>query len=211
MKSIPIYILNLKHRPDRRIEIEQELSDLQIMSENIKFIESKYTPRNGAIGCAVSHAYALSKYLYEDNAEYCIVFEDDAVIPDKKYFLDSLTLLQKNPFKWDVVLLAHNAAIAVNNTAINNLHRVINAQTTSAYIVNRNFAPTLIKCFYESAQLQSENLFRLNNQISKHFYALDMYWKKLQHENDFLAFFPSLTVQRQGYSDIEEQSVNYGV
>jgi hypothetical protein len=39
----------------------------------------------------------------------------------------------------------------------------------------------------------------------KHFYCLDILWKKLQTEFNFVARFPALLKQRASYSDIKKR------
>ena len=62
----------------------------------------------GGVGCALSHI-AVWQWMVDHNQEMCIVFEDDAVVPDdfkekaNQIIKDSMVL--KNPKQWDMWLL----------------------------------------------------------------------------------------------------------
>jgi GR25 family glycosyltransferase involved in LPS biosynthesis len=152
----------------------------------------------------------LSKFLFETDAPYCLILEDDFEIKSPETFSMDLgpVILQKD--FWDVILLASNAALGFK-TEIPNLYRAINSQTASAYVVTRAYAPTLIKVFYESGNFLSQNFLQLENNVAKHFYALDMLWKHNQQYDKFMAFIPQLIHQRKSYSDIENSIKDYKV
>ena len=209
--NIDTYLISLKNRPDRRQASLLELKKLGINEEFIKIIDAQYTASNGAIGCANSHGFTLSKFLFESDADYCLILEDDFECIDEIVFKDSIKKILTSDVDWDVVLLASNMTVPLQATTIQNLFKVINAQTTSAYLVKRKFCPTLIKIFYESAYKNSESLKVLDNKTANHFFAIDMSWKQLQLQHNFLAFLPQLIRQRDSYSEIENKEVSYGV
>jgi hypothetical protein len=68
-----IYVINLKHRSDRREEILNELKDTTTF--NIKFFDA-VKHQKGWIGCGLSHL-SLVKYAQDNNLSYIIVVEDD--------------------------------------------------------------------------------------------------------------------------------------
>jgi GR25 family glycosyltransferase involved in LPS biosynthesis len=208
--NICTYILNLPHRLDRKEECLALIKSSGINPDFVEFIEASYTPRNGAIGCAQTHAFALSKFLFETEAPFCLILEDDFQIKNPETFLHDLSPVVLKPNFWDVLLLSSNAALG-SKTEIPNIHKVINSQTCSAYLVTRDYAPSLIKVFYESANFLSKNLLTLENRIAKHFYAPDMLWKHNQQYDNFMAFLPQLIHQRESFSDIEGSVKKYGV
>jgi GR25 family glycosyltransferase involved in LPS biosynthesis len=211
MINIDTFIISLKHREDRRLEALNQISKIKLNPERVQFQDAKYTLRNGAIGCAFSQAFALSKFLFESNAEYCLIFEDDFEVLNPENFADTLIGFLTSREDWDVLLLASNLAVPISGQVHPNVFRVAHAQTASAYIVKRNYAPTLIKTFYEAADYLSSRYLALDTKTQNYFYALDMLWKPLQLKDNFLAYLPQLVRQRESYSDIENQSVSYGV
>jgi len=85
------------------------------------------------------------------------------------------------------------------------LRRIVNAQTTSAYIVAKHYAPKLLDSYVKSAGLLNE--FGCN----KLFFAVDVFTKALQPFDKWFVFHPKLGQQRKDFSDIELQTVDYGV
>lgn len=211
MLSIDTFIISLKSRLDRQEQVESQLGRIGLNRELVRFQEAKFTPRNGAIGCALSHAYAMSRFMFESNSEYGLFFEDDFEVLKPDTFQQSLSECLTNFHEWDVLMLASNVAVPVSGAVHPNVFRVIHAQTASAYLVKRTYAPTLIKAFYEASEYMSRNYFRLDTKSLNYFYAIDMIWKPLQHEGRYYAFLPQIVRQRESYSDIENKQVAYGV
>lgn len=94
-KNIPIKILNLKRRPDRRQEMENKLKAVGIA--NYEFIEAvdgkllqpslelKHLFRNndfgyrrGVMGCALSHYKVIKQLINDQFNDYYLIMEDDA-------------------------------------------------------------------------------------------------------------------------------------
>jgi hypothetical protein len=40
-------------------------------------------------------------------------------------------------------------------------------------------------------------------------FAIDMFWKQLQHRNNWYLLTPLTVTQLAGYSDVEERDINY--
>ncbi len=210
MINVCTYVINLASRPEKKQWVISQLGSADFNMSLVQFIEAQPTPRNGAIGCAMSHAYALSQFLYHSDAPYCLMIEDDFQIKDIPTFQTELSKLIQAHQEWDVLLLASNVPIPVSPTRFENVFRVHNAQTTSAYVVTREYAPTLIKTFYENGERLSSGIFSMTLPLQRHFYAIDMAWKTLQISDRFWGFIPSLSLQKEGFSDIEQKNVAYG-
>jgi glycosyl transferase family 25 len=209
---IPIYIISLKSRADRRKLLIDELNHIfTTLDQVVVVVDSLLTPRNGAIGCASSHAYALSRFMFETDSQCCLILEDDFQCLDVAYFINSFLNFLKLIDHWDVALLAHNQAIACSQKFTGNINRVINAQTASAYMVNRNYAPQLIHLFYHSSNLLRRSLTDFPNATSNHLFAIDMLWKNEQITNNYLATIPAASFQRADFSNIENNFVDYKV
>lgn len=211
MLSIDTFIISLKNRLDRRAQVESQLNAIELNRDLVRFQEARFTPRNGAIGCALSHAYALSRFMFESNSEYCLIFEDDFEILNPDTFNQTVSDVLTKFDGWDVLMLASNVAVPTAGAVYPNVYRVIHAQTASAYLVKRAYAPTLIKTFYEASEYMSSNYLRLETKSLNYFYAIDMLWKPLQFDGKYYAFLPQLVRQRESFSDIENKHVAYGV
>ena len=209
--NLDTYLINLPKRVDRKNEALLEIQQLQLNPELVRLVEAQYSPRNGVIGCAASHAFALSKFLFESDGPWCLVLEDDFFVKDKNDFKLKLEPLLTGEQSWDVLLLASNVAVPTESTSHPNVFRVINSQTASAYIVSRRYAPILIKEFFESAYLLSDTFRRFKNRSANMFYASDIIWKTLQLKDRYYAFLPPLAIQRDSFSEIENRMVSYGV
>lgn len=189
----------------------QELNSLGLSDSDFQFFPAKLASDNGAIGCSYSHAMALSQWLYNEDTDFCLVFEDDFHLLDPENFWQKISGVIDYRKVWDLYLPASNAAIPVEATPLENVFRVINAQTTSAYLVGRLYATKLIGTFYQSAELmrQAKHVPTLNQATTKHFFALDSLWKNLQIKGTYWASWPQIALQRPSFSDIEQSTVDY--
>lgn len=206
-------IINLLHRKDRKIDCMKELQTINIVDLDNVFFNAKFVSDYGALGCALSHAMAMAEFLFESEKQYLIILEDDFNIEDPQIFLEKIRQIILIENKWDCFLLGHNVAIPIEQTEIQNVFRVINAQTTSGYLVNRSYIPKMIQYFFKSAELlrKYKGLPSPNKEISKHFFSCDILWKNIQIDDIFLASFPPMITQRKSYSDIDKNIVDYGV
>ena len=205
------YVINLPHRKDRRSEAEKELKKIGLCDNLVEFLPAKMTMRNGLIGCGFSHAFALSKFLFESEGDACVIFEDDFHIVEPDKFNERTAEVLASEDGWDVLFLASNQAIPVAPTKFSGVYKIHNAQTASAYVVKRAYAPKLIKLFFEAGNRLSALSLSTDKKIINHFYGHDMIWKTLQLEDNFWAFLPALCIQRESFSDIEQRVVAYGV
>lgn len=209
--NIDTYLISLESRKDRRDESLINLEEIGVNKKFINIINALYTPSNGAIGCAKTHAFALSSFLFYSDSDYCLIVEDDFAPVDIEKFKTGIKNVLTSDLDWDVVMLASNMAVPLEASTVSGLFKVINAQTASAYLVSRKFAPVLTRLFYESGNNNSQYLKILDRKTCNHFFAIDMIWKNLQLSNNFFAFLPQISVQRPSFSDIEKKLVNYGV
>jgi len=193
-----IYYINLDHREDRRIHIERTLKDcgLKKISKRISAVKREI----GVLGCVESHIIAIENFI-ESNLKYALIIEDDLLIKDKDNFKKDLSNIFENKLDFDLVQISGNH-LKLEDCDYDSLRKVIDSQTTSGYIITKDFAPILLNNFKESLEL-------MNKDGKQHDNCLDIYWKKLQPENKWFAFFPALGVQMPGYSDIENKNVFY--
>jgi len=190
-----IYYINLDHRTDRKDHLIDELRKIDYPKQNICRIEAS---PGGSIGCTLSHIKTIEKFL-ESNQEKCIILEDDFTFyPNtKELFYKTINSV----FDWNVIMLSSN--IIQSNPFSENLLKCVNAQTSSGYMLHRKFASTLLENFKESST-------QLINGRPYETYALDQYWKRLQHLNWYICN-PKIGYQMESFSDIEKCLRNYGV
>lgn len=201
MKKYKIYYINLKHREDRLEDIEKSLDECGLLdlSERFEAVEVK---ENGVLGCVLSHIGVIKKFINSDE-EYAIIIEDDLFIKETSTFKGIIDNFFEQEIDFDVTQISGNH-LNTKETKYGFLHKVIDSQTTSGYILSRKFSQTLLDNFEESCDLMKK--------YGKNYdYCLDIYWKKLQPNNNWFCFMPPLAYQKAGYSDIENKNVDYGV
>lgn len=205
-----ISIINLKRRVDRREECRAELKEIGVLETEGAFFPAREVKNFGQLGCSLSHAMALSSFLYTSNSNYALILEDDFRFADAKVFPDLLQTILVDK-RWDVFLLGHNVAVPVEKIDNTPFQRVVNAQTTSGYIVRRSYAPQLIETFFRSAELLRSiiGLPPGNFIHARRLYCCDILWKELQIKDRFFCTFPQIIQQRASFSDVENRFVDY--
>ena len=188
-----IYI-NLSYRTERRDHIEQQLRSWGVPYERMNAIYHLY----GYIGCTQSHIRCL-EYAMEQGWDRVCIVEDDMYITDMDTFKSSLSTFLTTHSTWDVLLLGGN--VGPPYLKEEGARRVMNAQTTTAYVVNQHYYATLLHNFKEGLRLC----------MAYHLpeYRIDMYWKRLQRMGLWYILDPLTVIQREGYSDIEQKQTNY--
>jgi hypothetical protein len=211
--SVCVKIISLPHRNDRRSECLEELKKIHYPNPSSIFFNAKLTDSAGQLGCSLSHAMALSEFLFHDERPFVMIFEDDFSLRNEADFLDKIDRLIENSYFWDVYLLGHNEALPIEGTPVADTFRVINSLTTSGYLVGRRYAPNLINSFFRSGELMRaySGLPSPNRELARQFFCSDVLWKELQLEHKFWAGIPSLITQRKSHSDIVNKVTDYKV
>jgi glycosyl transferase family 25 len=196
---VHINYINLDIRVDRKEHVENEFNKLGITNfERFKAIQLD----NGAVGCSMSHLKCIEN-AKKNNYEYIMICEDDIVFTNPKLFLTQLNAFWNSDMKdiWDVILIAGNNMLPykpINNTCI----QVYNCQTTTGYIVKREYYDTLIQNYKEGIQ-------RILKEPSNNDYKIDKYWFHLQRKDNWFLIIPLSVVQKEDYSDIEKKVTNF--
>lgn len=189
--------INLESRKDRLEHVETEFKKLGIEAERVN---AKKMP-NGAVGCTLSHINCL-QIAKKRNYEHVFICEDDITFLNPELLKTNLEKFHKNcDFIWNMIVIGGNNVPPYQKLSDYHI-RIFQCQTTTGYIVHKNYYDTLITNFKESA----ENLMKTNN---KKQFALDIYWKRLQPQDYWYMIVPATVTQYESYSDIEEQVVNY--
>lgn len=207
------YYINLDHRDDRRLMVEDEFKRLQL--DSFHRVPAIYTPGDGATGCLQSHSKALELASQSDTIATWVC-EDDIEFKVDRHTLDAcMDEFMKSDA--EVLCLGYNSRNEVPYSTLLNHSRDI--QTTSCYIVKPSFHPILTE-FWKSVL---ESRVNKTQHASKHFYmthpiihkaeyeAADQCWKVLQQSHVFVVPKTHYVIQRYSYSDIEQRVVDYKV
>jgi glycosyl transferase family 25 len=191
-----IYI-NLEHRTDRKIHIEQQLRLVGITAERFNAVKTQH----GAIGCSISHLKCL-ELAKRNNWEHVMIIEDDILFLNPNQFIENFNKFIKSNRDFDVVLLAGNNIPPYERTA-DYCVKVRTCQTTTGYIVKNHYFDKMIQNIREGVQ---QLIVEPKNRTM---FAIDRYWFKLQMQDNWYLITPLTITQREDYSDIEKQHINY--
>ena len=195
--EIPVIYINLDSRPDRNEHVKNELAKVGINKpDRFKAIKLE----NGALGCSMSHLKCIESAKQKD---YPCVFicEDDIEFLDPSLFLNQMQTFLNSNINWDVIIVAGNNMLPytpVNNTCI----KVLNCQTTTGYIVKKEYYDKLMQNYKEGIQ-------KLMKDPTNNEYKIDKYWFRLQREHNWYLIIPLTVVQKEDYSDIEKRVTNF--
>jgi GR25 family glycosyltransferase involved in LPS biosynthesis len=163
-------------------------------------------PADGAFGCIISHIYCLSLAI-ERKYDSVAIFEDDIQIVNEQELKRSINYVLRTNKQWDVLLLG---GINFKPYTERKKHsvKVNNCETTSQYIVKKEYMITLLTNFKTALYrlTQSYNIHEGNPYPKEMYnfscYALDIYWKTLQTKDKWYLVLPLNIFQRPGHSDI---------
>jgi len=192
------FYINLEHRTDRKIHVEQQLKNMGINATRFNAIKME----NGAIGCSMSHLKIL-QMAQINKWDHVLIMEDDIKFLDPELFKTKFTkFMELHKNNWDVILLGGNNMPPYENideTCI----KVTRCQTTTGYLVNGHFINPLLT----NIKMGLSNL--LKHPENHHQFAIDKFWFVLQKMNRWFLIIPPTVVQRNDYSDIEKRITNY--
>lgn len=199
------YYINLDERQDRKEHMNTNIIERYPFFNHIQRISAVYH-KNGALGCALSHQYALTKFINECNGECLMIVEDDIVILHESHFLSFSKDFEsiQHSDTWDIIVLTPRGDRVPGDKEMTDhrFQRIRNNQTTTGYIVKRAFATILLENVRESIQL-------LQDGVELDTCAIDQYWKRLQDKHRFYYYQDIYAGQLVGYSSIENRHVNY--
>lgn len=196
MDSIDAWLyINLDTRPDRRALVEAELDKLGVEPQKrfrIQAERSDFPLR----GCCESHIKAL-EFALSQGWKRVAILEDDILFFDAervKATFDALPpcdVFLPSMGKTDRCVVPYNTQFV----------RVLRSQTTSSYVISKDYIPVLLENFKESyCKFHSDKVK----------YALDIFWTTLQPKGVWLSTERPLARQRPGWSDMSNQFLDYG-
>lgn len=191
-----VYYINLDHRTDRRAQVEEELTKMNLPFTRISAIKEK----NGHLGCSKSHLLALNTAI-KSQYKSVLICEDDIMWTVLKGELDSLlTQFKTNIVEWDVLMLGINK-LETRPTTIQGIEKVIEATTASGFLLHKNWMPIWKRLLERSIKGLETELNPRN--------CCDQIWRNVQEDSNFFCFTKQVAKQREGYSDICEGFVKY--
>jgi hypothetical protein len=221
-----IYVVNMPARKDRWDSITRELASagapfdrvttiagatgklspmqsLQLRLRHVaapgRFLSVKQI--SGSIGCGDSHLTALRDMLAK-GYQNAIVLEDDFIFtPEIPSHLEDLKAFLDRGSAYKVCLLStykYGRLEELDELVVRTRQECTN---TSAYCVSRSGATEVVAIWEEARELL--------RRTGEPKYALDRYWHRMQHGDDFLVFRNKFGFQQSGFSTIENRAVRY--
>lgn len=195
-----IFYINLDHRKDRKEHIENEIRKIDPNLEKTERFNAVYS-KFGFIGCAESHLEILKKSI-KNGYTNVMVLEDDFTFYGNDY-KDKIRRLTEFDDNFNLLLLGRN--LIHGNKLKEDIIEVLDAQTTSGYIMNKRIFENLLKV-WERGLVKLKK----NPSITAGDFSCDITWKELQGKNKKI-YTTEVYIGKQahGYSDIEKRIVTY--
>ena len=196
MATIPIdciFYINLDHQTDRRDEIEKELRPIaELLGYPTERFPATFHFSIGAVGCIKSHIAVLKEARHRNYRRVLIVEDDFKWNFSPEQICESLKEIETLT-SFNVCMLAANVKESLPCMQ-KNIRYILEAETGAGYIVNSTYFDVLISAFQEALpKLEKTN---------EHWnYALDVVWKPLQKQHQWICIHPLLGKQRDSYSD----------
>lgn len=208
-----IFCINLDERKDRFKECsyifdKYEMSHKVERFSALKFVhqDPRFIKAMGQIGCSMSH-FGVAKKAKEQNLNNYLVLEDDFYFEyEPNELFDKLNAcVDQLPNSWDMFYLGGNLDSSYGRYPIekysDNLFKVNSCHTTHAFAVNSSLYDKILK--------DEPNNDTLPDWYNK-YTVIDVYLSKniLSQNNCFISN-PILSLQRPGFSNIEQNNYDY--
>ena len=166
-KTFPVYCICLPERKDNanlffknldiqptytKIYLKDQLDKEDLIKNNIISPDYKFDNKKGVIACALSHLNALIEFK-KSNSRFCLIFEDDNMIPYKKNVknihssLDDILKLTN----WNVVNLSPcwaKCIVQKSSGEHKNLKYPMNSVCANAYAITQEGATEYINVMF---------------------------------------------------------------
>ena len=197
-----IFYINIDYRTDRKELFENDMRNMGLMDKVERF--NAFRTEYGATGCGLSHI-AVLKLAKERGYKNVLICEDDfQFLVDKKTFEKELDTFFKTIDKFDVCMFSYSLKRHQEVPNNDQLYKVLEANTTSGYLINAHYIDVLLKLYEETVPLleSTRDCFK---------YAVDQTWKRFQAIDTWYCFKNRIGKQRQSYSDITHLYENYNI
>jgi len=176
------YIINLKHRYDRKESIINEMKKLPHIK--YEFVEGVISNPSW-LGCTLSHKKCI-QLAKDNNLDNVLVLEDDAIFTDNCIEILEKSLEQLKG-EYNMLFLGANLQNKADSIS-NNILKLNGAFAAHAYIVNSNFYDTILN---------------LPNNV------IDVSYNRLMAEYNLFMCNPIIAYQTPSYSDLEDGFRDY--
>lgn len=191
------YCITLDARKDRWEQAKEEFGKNNIIAEKVSAIDGSKLNLNfpseikeGAVGCSLSHLYIMKMAKQLGLSNY-LVLEDDVKFIDN--FIEIFPhIMNQVPSDWDMLYLGGQHIHGRNIQRVTeNIYKCEYTLTTHSFAVKNTVYDLFI-----------DKLIDITKPCDVHFAE--------EHKNiNAYVCIPHLTWQRQGYSDVEKQNVDY--
>ncbi|WNP33387.1 glycosyltransferase [Enterobacter kobei] len=187
-----IVVINRDARTDRWQQMQQELAALQVPADKVLRVTACEHPQP-ALGRMRSHQQVLQ--MAQDRGwENVLVLEDDAVLLKQEKHVSGFNALLAalTHVPWEVVLLGAQVTQGQPMKSLPGIIRAGDSEKACAYLVNRPYYPALLTQLHDDPSV-----------------TLEARWQPLQARGKWLSFYPCISYQRPGFSDIEQQDADH--
>jgi len=201
-----VFYINLKHRQDRREQIENELVE-KFLYKNAERYEA-ILHKHPILGCTMSHIN-LWRNMIHNKWKTMMVIEDDAMLQTTRKNIDKYINAFLNDSSADLLSISNSCGEHIYYNEL--FERAFNSQTSSCYVIKLESAKELIKYYFKN----SEDIYVLKEDdpdLDKKIEWIDVAWLEYQKIYNFL--IPKETkivIQRESYSDIQRKVTFYNL
>lgn len=203
-----IYCINLDRRTDRWEGCEKIFTKHGLIVERFSATDGNETPYNlgypydNELAGAISHTKVIEK-AKELKLKNVLILEDDVD------FIDNLTkifseIYTQIPNDWDGLLFGGNH-VGGGSLISNNIMKINRSYALHCYALNSKVFNETID--YMNSRIQ--NVIDNGKDVIKTSVAADFFMADLQRINDWYCFRPHLAWQKEDFSDIQKNVVNY--
>lgn len=201
-----VFYINLDERTDRRAEIENELVNV-LHYDKAERLAGLKLPHLGIYGCTMSHI-TLMRRMIKEGWDTMMVFEDDAQILTSRESIDEhINVFLADP-QLDILCIGNSCGI--NEHYNDCLNRCFNTQTTSCYVLKKQFVEILMKSYFT----KEEDLYTLTGyeeDLGLRLGWIDVSWTELQKTNYFMMPKIRQLKQRASFSNIINRFADYNL
>lgn len=196
------FYINLEGRKDRNNHIIKLKKDNHFF-KNIERFNAIYSDIYG-VGCLESHIKCLELCLMMSDNYYLIMEDDFFILNQSNFnkFVDDFESIKTE--NWDIITLTPRGTTC-KKYLLDKFHRIIDTQTTTAYIIKHDFIQKLLPILQDSLP----KLKNAKNREESHLNCIDQCWKPIQMNSIWLYYHKIFAGQLPGYSDIEKTYVDY--
>ena len=201
-----VFYINLKHRNDRREEIEQELKSKFLFDKTERY--EAILHESPILGCTMSHI-TLWRNMIQNNWKTMMVIEDDAMLQTTRENIDRyINAFLEDP-NADFLSISNSCGDFTDYNEFFN--RAKNSQTSSCYVIKLHTVRDLLRFYFKNEEdmfAVKENDPELDSKVG----WIDVAWLEYQKVYNFL--IPKekqIIIQRESYSDIQRKVTFYNL